>query len=171
MSSSPRPTRYTAVVGDDSHAVEVVALGEGRYCISIDGRERVVDSRETATGTFSLLIDHATAEVTVTSRGDEFQVAVGGRTHRLRLLDERARRRAQAAAGDGAREVRAAMPGKVVAVLIEAGAKVERGQGLLVLEAMKMENEIGAPRAGTVVELCVQPGQAVERGELLARIE
>jgi biotin carboxyl carrier protein len=63
------------------------------------------------------------------------------------------------------------MPGKVVAVLVEVGAAVERGQGLLVIEAMKMENEIAAPRAGTVAELRVRPGQAVEQGELLARID
>src|SRR5437867_1334592 len=153
-------------------ASEVEPLGEGRYRIAIDGRERIVDGRETGAGTFSLLIDHAAAEVSVTSRGDEFQVAVGGRTHRLRLLDERARLRHQrAAAVDGAREVRAAMPGKVVAVLVDAGARVERGQGLLVIEAMKMENEIAAPRAGTVAEGRVKPGQAVEAGELLARID
>ena len=99
-------------------------------------------------------------------------MTVGGRTHRLRLLDERAMRRARAAAArTGEREVRAAMPGKVVAVLVEAGATVERGQGLLVVEAMKMENEIAAPRAGTVQEIRVKPGQAVEAGELLARID
>src|SRR5207302_65535 len=69
------------------------------------------------------------------------------------------------------REVRAAMPGKVVAVLIEAGAAVTRGQGLLVIEAMKMENEVVAPRDGTVQEIRVQPGQAVEAGELLAVVE
>ncbi|TMB21496.1 MAG: acetyl-CoA carboxylase biotin carboxyl carrier protein subunit [Deltaproteobacteria bacterium] len=63
------------------------------------------------------------------------------------------------------------MPGKVVAVLVEPGARVERGQGLLVIEAMKMENEIGSPRTGTVAEVRVRPGQAVEAGELLARID
>jgi len=63
------------------------------------------------------------------------------------------------------------MPGKVVAVLVLAGATVERGQGIIVIEAMKMENEIAAPRAGTVTEVCVQPGHAVEAGQLLARID
>ncbi len=170
--SSGRLARYTALVGEATHALEIEPLGDGRYRIAIDGRARIVDGRETGAGTFSLLIDHATAEVSVTSRGDEFQVAVGGRTHRLRLLDERALRRQKSAAGaDGAREVRAAMPGKVVAVLVEAGGKVERGQGLLVIEAMKMENEIASPRAGTVAEVRVKPGQAVEAGELLARID
>jgi biotin carboxyl carrier protein len=71
----------------------------------------------------------------------------------------------------GSPDVRAAMPGKVVAVLVEVGATVERGQGLLVIEAMKMENEIAAPRAGRVASIRVKPGQAVEAGEVLAVIE
>jgi biotin carboxyl carrier protein len=167
-----RPSRFTALVGDAQHQVAVEALGDGRWRVSIDDREHVVDSRQTSPGSFSLLIEHAAAEVSVASRGEEFQVVVGGRTHRLRLLDERAmRRRERSAAADGGREVRAAMPGKVVAVLIEKGAAVERGQGILVLEAMKMENEIQAPRSGTVAEILVQPGQAVEAGELLAQID
>jgi len=167
-----RPARFTAVVGESEHAIEVLALGEGRWRFTIDGREQIVDSRETGTGTFSLLIEHAATDVSVSGRGDEFQVVVGGLSHRLRLLDERAlRRRDRSVAGDGAREVRAAMPGKVVAVLVEAGANVERGQGLVVLEAMKMENEIGSPRTGTVAEVCVRPGQAVEAGELLVRLD
>jgi biotin carboxyl carrier protein len=170
--SNARPARFTALVGETTHAVEVEALGDGRWRISVDGRAQVVDSRQTGQGSFSLLIEHEAVELSVTSRGDEFQVVVGGRAHRLRLLDERAlRRRERGATGDGAKEVRAAMPGKVVAVLVQAGAAVERGQGLLVLEAMKMENEITAPRSGTITEVCVQPGQAVEAGEILARID
>jgi biotin carboxyl carrier protein len=166
-----RPVRFAAQEGETRHAIEVQALADGRYRVTVDGRAHVVDSRPTSPGTLSLLIEHAAAEVSVSSRGDEFQVVVGGRVHRLRLLDERAVRRERPAAGDGVREVRAAMPGKVVAVLVEAGAKVERGQGLIVLEAMKMENEISAPRDGTVTEVCVRPGQAVEPGELLARLD
>ena len=172
MSSPGRATRFAAVAGDTTHAVEVVELGDGRYRVSIDGRTRVVDGRPAGTTTLSLLIDHASAEVSVLARGDEYAVEVGGRLHRLRLLDERAtRRQARAGMGSGSPEVRAAMPGKVVAVLVEIGASVERGQGLLVIEAMKMENEIGAPRRGRVVEIRVQPGQAVEAGETLVVIE
>ena len=167
-----RTTRFTALVGEASRSLEIEPLGEGRFRVVVDGTERVVDSRQTAPGTFSLLIDHATAEVSVTSRGDEFAVALDGRTHKLRLLDERAlRRHGRKGAAEGGREVRAAMPGKVVAVLVAVGAAVERGQGLLVIEAMKMENEIASPRAGTIAEILVKPGQAVESGELLARID
>ena len=167
---SPPPARFTALVGEETHAVEVESLGDGRYRIAIDGRVHLVDGRETAPGTFSLLLEHTAAEVSVSRRGEEFAVAVAGRTHRLRLLDERRRRRRpHDAASDGIREVRAAMPGKVVAVLVAPGAQVERGQGLLVVEAMKMENEVAAPRAGSVAEIRVRPGQPVEAGEILVR--
>jgi biotin carboxyl carrier protein len=160
------------VVGETTHQLEVVPLDDGRFEVSVDGRTRVVDSREAGPGTFSLLIDHAITDVSVVARGEEFAVALGGRTHRLRLLDERAlRQRRGKAVSEGGREVRAVMPGKVVAVLVEPGAQVEVGQGLLVIEAMKMENEIAAPRAGTVQEIRVSPGQAVEAGEILAIVE
>ena len=170
--SSGRTARFTALVGEATHALEVEPLEDGRFRVSIDGRERIVDSRRTGAATFSLLIEHATADVSVQSRGEEFTVSVQGRTHRLRLLDERKlRHRRRDGHGQGEREVRAAMPGKVVALLVEAGATVEAGQGLLVIEAMKMENEIAAPRAGTVAEVRVKAGQAVEAGEILVRIE
>ena len=167
---SSRPARFTALVGDAERAVEVVALGEGRYRVSIDGTVRTVDGRRTGVAGFSLLIDHATAEVSVVARGDDYLVDVAGRVYRVRLLDAR-RTRARGTGPSGEREVRAAMPGKVVAVLVEPGAAVARGQGLLVIEAMKMENEVAAPRDGTVQEIRVQPGQAVEAGELLAIVE
>jgi len=167
---SSRPSGFTPVVGDATRAVEVVALGEGRYQVSVDGTVSTVDGRRTGAAGFSLLIDHALTDVSVVMRGDTYLVDVGGRVHRVQLLDAR-RARTAAAPGAGEREVRAAMPGKIVAVLVEAGATVTRGQGLLVIEAMKMENEVTAPRDGTVQEIRVQSGQTVEAGELLAVIE
>ncbi len=167
-----RPTRFTALVGDQTRTVEVVVLGPGRFQVAIDGHTRVVDGQPTGPASYSLLIDNAAVELSVLAKGDAYAVELGGRTHRLRLLDERAlRAHKRGPGGPGEREVRAAMPGKVAAVLVEVGATVERGQGLLVIEAMKMENEVGAPRAGTVREVRVKPGQAVEAGELLAIVE
>jgi biotin carboxyl carrier protein len=167
-----RTSRFTALVGEATRTVEIASLGDGRFEVTIDGRGRVVDGQPTGPASFSLLIDNANTELSVVARGDAYAVEIGGRTHHLRLLDARAlRAHRQTAGGPGGRELRAAMPGKVVAVLVEAGAKVERGQGVVVIEAMKMENEIGAQRAGTVVEVRVKPGQAVEAGELLAVIE
>ncbi|HRC87621.1 MAG TPA: acetyl-CoA carboxylase biotin carboxyl carrier protein subunit, partial [Thermoanaerobaculia bacterium] len=74
--------------------------------------------------------------------------------------------------GDGGkRQVRAYMPGRVVAVLVEVGATVVAGQGVVVLEAMKMENEIASERGGVVAKVHVAPGEAVEGGDLLFEIE
>jgi biotin carboxyl carrier protein len=167
-----RAARFTALVGDATRTVEVVAMDDGRWRITIDGQAHEVDARPTSHASYSLLTEHAAAEVSVLARGDSYAVQVGGRVHRIRLLDERAMRlHGRSALGGGSRELRAAMPGKVVAVLVEVGATVEAGQGVLVIEAMKMENELTAARAGTVQELRVKPGQAVEAGELLAVIE
>jgi biotin carboxyl carrier protein len=170
VADAGRPQRFVALVGDAQQAVQVVPLDDGRFQVTVDDRTHVVDARQTGAATWSLLIGHATAEVNVVAQGDAYAVEVGGRTHRLRLLNER-QMRARRQAGDGEKELRASMPGKVVAVLVRQGDTVERGQGLLVIEAMKMENEILAPRGGTVQVLKVQPGQAVESGELLAVIE
>jgi biotin carboxyl carrier protein len=159
-------------VGEATRQVTVTALADGRFEVSLDGVARLVEGRPIGTHGWSLLLDGAVREVSVLGKGDAWAVQVGGRTHRLKLLDERAlRQRARGALGSGEREVRAAMPGKVVAVLVEVGATVTQGQGLLVIEAMKMENEVGSPRAGTVQEIRVKPGQAVEAGELLAVVE
>ena len=173
-SSAPasHPTRFIALAGGEQQAVEVEALGEGRYRVTVDGRVHLVDSHPTGAASFSLLIGNAAAEVHVIATGDTYTVEAGGRGHRIQLLDERAvRRRRQAPAGDGDRELRSAMPGKVVVVLVQPGDVVEAGQGLLIIEAMKMENEVGSPRAGTVREIRVEPGQTIESGELLAIID
>jgi biotin carboxyl carrier protein len=167
-----RTARFTAVVGEATRQVTVTTLGEGRFEVVLDGVPRTVEGRPIGTHGWSLLLDGGVHEVSVLAKGDAWAVQVGGRTHRLKLLDERAMRgRARGALGSGEREVRAAMPGKVVAVLVDVGAAVAQGQGLLVIEAMKMENEVGSPRAGTVQEIRVKPGQAVESGELLAIVE
>jgi acetyl/propionyl-CoA carboxylase alpha subunit len=167
VASRNRPARFTAIVGDASHAVEVTPLDDGRWEVAVDGRTHVVDSRQTGAATFSLLIDHATAEVSVLVRGDRYAVETGGRTHRIRLLDERAMRARGRAAGDGDREVRAVMPGKVTAVLVEVGAVVEAGQALLVIEAMKMENEVVAHHGGVVESVEVEAGEQVANGQTL----
>ena len=167
-----RPARFTAVVGSDERSVEAVPLDGRRWRVTVDDRVHLVDGQPTGKASWSLLIGGRSIELSLVARGDTWTVDLEGQPWRVRLLDEHAlRRRARAGEGAGARELRAVMPGKVVAVLVEAGATVAQGQGLLVIEAMKMENEIGAPRAGTVIDVKVQPGQAVEAGELLAVID
>jgi biotin carboxyl carrier protein len=167
-----RAQTFTAVVGADTRRVVVVALGDGRYEVTLDDQPpRVVDGRRTGPSAYSLLIDGRAAEAFVLAHGDDYTVSSAGRVQRLKLLDERSLRARKGGTGEGDREIRAVMPGKVVAVLVEPGATVEVGTGILVIEAMKMENEIKATRAGTVTKIHVEPGQAVEAGELLAVVD
>ena len=166
-----RPYTYQSPAGDQTRTVVVVPREDGRYEVTIDGATRTVDARATGPHTLSLLLDGAQHEVHLTAKADVWTVLSNGLAHHVTLLDERARRAGRSKQGPGDKEIRAIMPGKVVALLAEVGHHVEQGQGVLVIEAMKMENEIKAPRTGTVQEIRVKPGQAVEAGELLAVID
>jgi biotin carboxyl carrier protein len=163
--------RFEATV--DGRTVRVEVRGQdGRYVVTLDGRSLDVDLHDTGRDFMSLLVDGRSYDVglqkqstgyTVVLPDDaldvELTTTIGGTGAPLRKT-----------AGGPARLV-APMPGKVVRILVETGSEVELGQGLLVMEAMKMENELRAPRAGRVRELPVREGQAVETGALLAVVE
>ncbi len=116
--------------------------------------------------TIPVVIEGSGAEWFVTLRGRRIPVTV--RTWRERMLAE-AEVASQAAGGPT--EVKATLPGLVVAVEVEEGSEVAQDQPLLTLEAMKMQNEVRAPRAGRIVAVAVSAGQAVATGQLLIRIE
>jgi biotin carboxyl carrier protein len=168
---SALPYVYTAVVGAETRTISVVRRGAGWEARIDDGVPVAVDGVRTGPVSWSLVIDGKATEAHVLARGSDVTVDIEGQAYRLQLLDERALRARAGAVGAGDREIRAVMPGKVVAVLVEEGATVEQGDGILVIEAMKMENEIQASRSGTVTKMAVAPGQAVESGELLAVID
>jgi len=102
-----------------------------------------------------------------------FDVAIRGNNHLVTVIDPRRLRTDEEADKHhhGSAEIIAPMPGKVVRVLVEAGQEVEAGTGLVVVEAMKMQNEMKSPRAGNVVSINVSAGDTVEAGTLLAVIE
>lgn len=106
---------------------------------------------------------------------DGWLIELEGRAFELRVEDERARHirelAASAAPAHARLEVRAPMPGLIVKVEVEVGREVEAGDGLVVIEAMKMENELRAEASGTVLEIHVDPGATVDRNDLLAVIE
>ena len=108
----------------------------------------------------------STAAVTLGSSGDG-EVVVAGHTVPVALANRRRRARAMLGAGNGDQRVVAPMPGKVVKLLVAVGDAVEPRQGLVVVEAMKMENELSVTRAGTVAKIEVSEGTSVEAGRLL----
>jgi pyruvate carboxylase subunit B len=166
---------YIATLGEQTYKLEVQEIEEDHlYRVIIDGVERIVDGRKVSGHIYSLLIDNRSFTLDVAVKEDTYTVACGGTSIRLQLLDERRALRPGEGSGsarDGGKLVRSFMPGKVVAVLVAVGDEIEKDQGLLVIEAMKMENEIRAATAGKVKEIRVAPGQAVESGELLIELE
>ena len=163
----------SAVVGGREVAIAVARDRDGHWRVAMNGgQERVVDAVEIRPGTWSLLVDGHSIVVDVDRRGGATALLVAGEEIRLELADARRSRLAQAVgassrAASRGEIVRAPIAGKVVKLLVATGAEVAAGQGVAVLEAMKMENEIRADRAGVVREVHVKPGQAVEKGARL----
>jgi biotin carboxyl carrier protein len=123
-------------------------------------------------GAYSVLMDGRSYDAHVEEAPGALVVTAGG--HRFEIEVRDPRRLARGAArrgGEGPQTVAAPMPGKVVRVLVTAGSAVEAGQGLVVVEAMKMQNEMKAPRAGRVLTLPAKEGATVAAGEVLATIE
>jgi biotin carboxyl carrier protein len=123
---------------------------------------------------YSVIEDGQQFEAMVDEKGAHgFDVLVAGRVFHLEAIDERTKLLAQAAApvATGPQTVSAEMPGKVVKISVSVGDPVREAQGVVVLEAMKMENEILSPIAGRVEEIAVSEGQTVEAGAALFTVE
>ncbi len=146
-----------------------VEFAVARREVVIDGRKVGADAAEIAPAVYSILLDGRSFEVTVERSDDGLLLRTAGREFRLEIADPRAWRRGRAGSIEleGRQEVAAPMPGKIVRVLAVPGEKVEAGQGLLVIEAMKMQNEIRSPKTGTIERLA-REGYTVRAGEILA---
>jgi biotin carboxyl carrier protein len=159
--------------GDRTREIEITDDPRSPY-VSLDGEPATFDVVQTGPGRYSLIgTDGAQAEASVKREPDgSLRVQTGPSALRFELLDELTAR-ALAAAGTGsarrAADLRAAIPGRVLRVLVAEGDLVEEGQTLVVLEAMKMENEVRAPRAARVRAVDVGAGQAVGAGDVLLR--
>ncbi|HVA16615.1 MAG TPA: biotin/lipoyl-containing protein [Candidatus Dormibacteraeota bacterium] len=138
----------------------------------IDGRDVAADILVIQPGIYSILMGGEAFEARIESGPYESHVYIGGREYSVEVLDLRRwqRGRNEVAAADGHQQIIAPMPGKVVRVMVHVGDAVAVGQGILVVEAMKMQNEIKSPGAGTVEHITASEGQAVNAGDILAVI-
>jgi len=157
--------------------IEPVAGVEGRWRIVVDGAERVVDARRLGPSVWSLLLGDQVVTVDVDAGKDgELLCDVRGVVVPVAVVDARKRmlEKAQAAQQGqpkGPTVIESNMPGKVVKVLVKVGDAVGANQPLVVVEAMKMENEVRAPRAGAVTVVHVRDGQTVDASGPLVTIE
>ena len=165
---------FIGKLGEQSYTVEIEETGKSVYRVSVDGNEFLVDGKKTGRTNFSLIVDNRSFEIEVDNTEDEYRVLVDGRNYHIHLLDERRVRVGAAQAGlqlQGRQIVSVPMPGKIVAVLVSEGDAVEKGQGLVIVEAMKMENEVRSPISGEIKEIRVKPGETVEGGAPLVMVE
>ncbi len=168
---------YEITVGDRVRLVTVARLGpascgEGlRYGLRIDdGPVLQVDASRPVADVLSLLIEDDVWEAGLVRTDEGFDVEVLGLRHQCEVVDPRRKALRLAEAG-GAASVRTAMPGRVVRLLVQSGDAVHKGQPLVVVEAMKMENELKAPRDAVVKRMMVEAGALVEAGTVLVELE
>ncbi|MBZ5526728.1 MAG: biotin/lipoyl-binding protein [Acidobacteriia bacterium] len=152
------------------HTVEFENTPSGPV-FTLDGKPLAADALELSPGVYSILLEGRSHEVRVSpAPGGGLKLQSGEHEFSAEISDPRAwrGRRHGTFETEGRQQILAPMPGKVVRVLAQAGDRVEAGQGLLVVEAMKMQNEIRSPKGGVVERLAVKEGQAVNAGDVLA---
>jgi biotin carboxyl carrier protein len=165
---------FIGKLGDQNYTVEIEEVSKALYRVAIDGNEFLIDGRKTGRTNYSLIINHRSFEVDVDVTDSEYRVLVDGRSYHIDLVDERRMRLGGSQSGiqlQGRQNVAVPMAGKVIAVLVNEGDRIEKGQGLVIVEAMKMENEVRSPLQAEVKEIRVEAGQAVAAGETLVVVE
>ena len=155
--------KYLAQIDGITFEIDITPDGT----ITLDGEPVQADLLQIdPLGLYSLLMNHQSYELVVEEQPRGYRVTVGAQTFDVDVADERQLRmesaRAEVTAGDGELPITAPIPGLVVQVLVEEGQMVDIDAPLVILEAMKMENEIRAPRAGVVKNIAIQAGQSVE---------
>lgn len=156
-----------------------LSLVDGAAVIEVDGRHYDLEVRELARGEYLLINGSRVYKCRVEAKrarlspGESFEVVLRGRNYDVRVTDPKRLRSAQSSGAQhpGAAEIVSPMPGKIVRVLVAVGAHVTAGAGIVVVEAMKMQNEMKAPKAGVVVSIKTEEGTTVNAGDVLAVIE
>lgn len=163
--------KYITTLDGKEFSIEII----DEHHVSINGRVQEVDF-ESISGqpVYSLIIDGKSYESYVYETEEGWQVLTRGRQYNLTVEDER-EKRLRAAAGSGVAEsgeyhLKAPMPGLVVSIPLGEGDKVEKGQVVVILESMKMQNELKSPKAGTVGRIRVKQGETVEQRQALLSI-
>ena len=167
--------KLQAEIGNKQYGIELIR-NEDKISATIDGEVYEVELSEPEPNIYLIKRDGKVYEAFVApiERHDQPRVVtINERDIEIKLIDPK-RLRGSTGVGeqaDGLAEIRTAMPGKVARVLVETGSSVEKGDGVIVVEAMKMQNELKSPKAGIVKEIRAEEGATVSAGDILATIE
>ena len=167
--------KLKAIISDSQVEMEIRRDGS-RVFATIAGRNYELELMLESDQSYLMRHDDKVFDCRVDGKvesGGQIDVITGANRHAITLIDPKRLRSAAGTGGhgEGAARILAPMPGKVVRLLVEAGQPVEAGHGIVVVEAMKMQNEMKSPKQGTVVTLSVEVGATVNGGDLLAVIE
>jgi biotin carboxyl carrier protein len=165
--------KYLVRLDEQSFLVSVTEA-DGRLAVEVDGKSVDIQLEEAGQGRYALFADGRSYDLAVTLDSGSAALAIGGETFDLSIEEWREARGAVGAAAaslEARTVIRAPMPGKVVRVDVQEGERVEKGQRLAVLEAMKMENDVVAAHGGCVQEIAVVQGEVVEHGRALLILE
>jgi len=164
---------YDIIVDGKTHHVELTR-GERNWRCKVDGQEIEADAALTAHDVLSVLLGDKAYEIKrERSLQGDLHLIIGSARYAVEVQDPRSlrARRAVAGADAGPQKIKAPMPGKIVRLLVTEKAEVKAGQGVVVMEAMKMQNEMKSPKAGRVQKLLTAEGSTVNAGDTLAIIE
>ena len=173
---------YQVTVGQKTYRIELQSLedpsatpvaSKGQWRTQLDGRELVIDASQVGANTLSLLIGGQSFEVRRGQTQDGQRIFARGKAYAVSIEDPRSLRSRKRAGLDdaGPQKLVSSMPGKVVRVLAHEGDEVAAGQGLVVVEAMKMQNEVRSPKLGKLIKMLAKSGKNVDAGEVLAIVE
>jgi biotin carboxyl carrier protein len=165
--------KHTVIIDGQPFDIELVRRSDDETIeAEIGGRKYTLNVQAVEPGVYWLAWNHRSIEISVSPNGDVYVASVNGGRMNVEIVDARnALRKAAQHGHAGTVELRAPMPGKIVKVLVHEGAAVEANQDLLVIEAMKMQNEVKSPKKGTVRKIGVKETAAVNAGDLLVIVE
>ncbi len=162
---------YDIAIDGKSHRLEL-SRADNRWSCRLDGREVEVDAVLARPDVLSLRIGNQAYEVKCERVAGDLHLWVGSARFAAEVRDPRSLRgRVRAVDDRGPKKLTAPMPGKIVRVLVSEGDEVEAGAGVLVVEAMKMQNELKSPKKGRIQKILVSAGAAVNSGDVLAIVE
>jgi biotin carboxyl carrier protein len=162
--------KYVTIINDVRFEIDIEADGT----LKVNGQPRDVDFLALGPSLYSILMNHRSYEMVIEEREGAYEVLMQGRLYAGEVLDERAQllatRRGGLGTESGELSIKSPMPGLIVTVPVTEGQAVTKGQTLIILESMKMQNELKAPRDGVVQRISVQAGQTVEQNKLLVTL-
>jgi biotin carboxyl carrier protein len=160
--------KYLTIINNQQFEVEI----QGDGSVTINGQPHEIDFLQIGPSRYSIIKDFKSLELVIEDNQDGYDILLNGRRYSGHVLDERAllmaNRRGGFKAASG--ELHSPMPGLIVQINVKPGDAVTEGQTIVILESMKMQNELKAPRSGTVENILVAQGQTVDKGALLVNI-